>query len=102
MSRHMRSNDVKGLIDEVKEFFSQHDLGELNVYSLVPLTLIVKDDYDMSDVPDVGKTLCILNEGILEAVFDSRTGVPLRVTQSECFGIKSNYCKFVLEPTLYD
>jgi hypothetical protein len=72
------------------------------VYSLVPLTLIVKDDYDMSDVPDVGKTLCILNEGILEAVFDGRTGVPLRVTQSECFGIKSNYCKFVLEPTLYD
>ena len=102
IARHLRSDDVKGLIDEVKEFFTQHALGELNVYSLVPLTLIVKDDYDMSDVPDVGKTLCILNEGMLEAIFDSRTGVPLRVTQSECFGIKSNYCKFVLEPALYD
>jgi predicted hydrocarbon binding protein len=102
IARHMKSNEVKGLVDEVKEFYTHHDLGDVNVYSLVPLTLIVKDDYDMSDAPDVGKTLCILNEGIIEAIFDSRTGVPLRVTQSECFGTKSNFCKFVLEPALYD
>ena len=102
IAKHMKSSEVKGLIEEVKEFYAQHELGEVNVYSLMPLTLIIKDDYDASDIPDVGKTLCILNEGIMEAIFDTKTGVPLRVTHSECFGTKSNFCKFVLEPTLYD
>jgi uncharacterized protein len=102
VAKRMKSEDVKGLVEEVKEFYQHHELGEVNVYSLVPLTLIVKDEYDMSDVPDVGKTLCTLNEGLIEAIFDSKTGMPLRVTHSECFGTGHNFCKFVLEPTLYD
>jgi len=102
LAKHFKSTEIKELVDEVKEFYSHHELGELNVYSLVPLTLIIKDDYDCSDLPDVGKTLCILNEGILESIFNTKTGVPLGVTQSECFGTKMNFCKLVLEPTLYD
>ena len=102
LAKHMRSTVIKPLVDEVKEFFARHELGELSVYSLVPLTLIIKDDYDCSDIPDVARTLCILNEGILEAIFDAKTGVPLGVTQMECFGTKYNFCKFVFEPTLYD
>ncbi len=102
IAQHMKSSDVKGTIQEVQEFYEKHELGEVVVYSLVPLTLIIKDEYDMSDIPDVGKTLCLLNEGIVEAIFDQKTGVPLRVTNSECFGTAHNFCKFVLEPALYD
>ncbi len=102
IAQRMKSTEVKSLLDEVKEFFDKHELGQVNVFSLMPLTLIIKDDYDMSDVPDVGKTLCTLNEGIIEAIFDKKTGVPLRVTQTECFGTQHNFCKFVLEPALYD
>jgi predicted hydrocarbon binding protein/DNA-binding HxlR family transcriptional regulator len=102
IARHMKSTDVKSLIEEVQDFYEKHEMGEVCVYSLLPLTLIIKDEYDCSDIPDVGRTLCLLNEGVVESIFDQKTGVPLRVTQSECFGTGHNFCKFVLEPALYD
>ena len=36
LSKHMRSTEIKDLVDEVKAFYAHHELGELNVYSLVP------------------------------------------------------------------
>ena len=102
VAKHMVSSEIKDLVDEVKNFFEQHDLGTISVYSLMPLTLIINDECDCSDIPDIGRTLCTLNEGIVEAIFEQKTGMPLRVTQTECFGTNYNYCKFVLEPAMYD
>jgi predicted hydrocarbon binding protein/DNA-binding HxlR family transcriptional regulator len=100
IARRMKSNQVEGIITEVKEFFTQHELGDLNVYSLHPVTLIIKDEYDCSKAPDVGRTLCLMNEGILEAIFETRLGVPARVTKAETFGSGLNFCKYVIEPGL--
>ncbi len=100
ISKRMKSNTVEGIIGEVKEFFKIHELGEVNVYALHPVTLIIKDEYDCSKAPDVGKTLCLMNEGILEAIFETRMGMPARVTKAETFGSSYNFCKYVIEPGL--
>ena len=100
ISKRMKSNNVEGIIGEVKEFFKIHELGEVNVYALHPVTLIIKDEYDCSKAPDVGKTLCLMNEGILEAIFETRMGMPARVTKAETFGSSFNFCKYVIEPGL--
>jgi len=100
ISKRMKSNTPEGIITEVKDFFKIHELGEVNVYALHPLTLIIKDEYDCSKAPDVGRTLCLMNEGILEAIFEKRMGVPARVTKAETFGSSYNFCKYVIEPGL--
>ena len=100
IAKRIKANNVEGIITEVKEFFKIHDLGEVNVYALHPVTLIIKDEYDCSKAPDVGRTLCLMNEGILEAIFEQKLGMPARVTKSETFGTQFNFCKYVIEPGL--
>jgi hypothetical protein len=41
-----------------------------------------------------------MNEGILEAIFETRMGMPARVTKAETFGSSFNFCKYVIEPGL--
>ncbi|NLX47282.1 MAG: ArsR family transcriptional regulator [Euryarchaeota archaeon] len=100
ISTRMKSNDVEGLIKEIKDFYMMHDMGELVVFSLHPVTLIIRDEYDCSKAPDVGKTLCLLNEGILESIFEERLQMPLRVVEKDTFGVGFNMCKYVIEPSL--
>jgi predicted hydrocarbon binding protein len=100
VAKRFRSTNVEGLIQEVKEFYKEHELGEVVVYSVHPVTLIIKDEYDCSKAPDVGRTLCLLNEGMLEAMFESKLNMPLRVVEKETFGSNFNMCKYVIEPSL--
>ncbi|QLH74716.1 MAG: ArsR family transcriptional regulator [Methanomassiliicoccales archaeon] len=100
VSKRFKSENVEGLIQEVKEFYKEHELGEVVVYSIHPVTLIIKDEYDCSKAPDVGRTLCLLNEGMLEAIFEVKLGMPLRVAEKETFGSNFNMCKYVIEPSL--
>jgi len=100
VSRRFKSDTVEGLIQEVKVFYKEHELGEVVVYSVHPVTLIIKDEYDCSKAPDVGRTLCLLNEGMLEAIFETKLGMPLHVAEKETFGSNYNMCKYVIEPSL--
>ena len=100
ISTNMKATDVEGLIKEIKDFYAMHELGELVVFSLHPVTLIIRDEYDCSKAPDVGKTLCLLNEGILESIFEERLHMPLRVVEKDTFGVGFNMCKYVIEPSL--
>lgn len=100
ISKRMRSSDVEGLIQEIKDFYKAHELGEVVVYSIHPVTLIIKDEYDCAKNPEMGRTLCLLNEGILEAVFAARLNMPLRVVDKETIGSGFNICKYVIEPSL--
>jgi uncharacterized protein len=100
VAKRFKSENVEGLIQEVKDFYKEHELGEVVVYSIHPVTLIIKDEYDCSKAPDVGKTLCLLNEGMLEAIFEAKLNMPLRVVEKETFGTNFNMCKYVIEPSL--
>ena len=100
LAKQFKAVKVEDLITEVKQFYAMHELGELVVYSLHPVTLIIRDEYDCSKNPDVGKTLCLMNEGILEAIFEVKLGMPLRVVEKDTFGSGFNMCKYVIEPSL--
>lgn len=100
ISTRMKATEVEGLIKEIKDFYAMHELGEVVVFSLHPVTLIIRDEYDCSKAPDVGKTLCLLNEGILESIFEERLHMPLRVVEKDTFGAGFNMCKYVIEPSL--
>jgi predicted hydrocarbon binding protein/DNA-binding HxlR family transcriptional regulator len=102
LAKDMGSTNIEDLISEVQEFYELHDLGEVCVYSFLPLTIIIRDDYDCSDTPEAGRTICLLNEGVVQSILETKTGKAFRVSNDECFGIGNNYCKFVIEPVMSD
>jgi len=99
IAKRMKSDDVEGLIKEIKAFYEEHELGEVCVYSVTPLSLIIRDEYNCHKIPEAGKTLCMINEGILSAIFESKIGTALRVrTSTECLADGFNHCRVYIEP----
>ncbi|MCX9025142.1 MAG: ArsR family transcriptional regulator, partial [Candidatus Methanoperedens sp.] len=61
------------------------------------LTLVVNNCHHCSKMPNVGKTLCSMDEGIIEGVFSSKLDRHCHVKETECWGTGYNHCKFVVE-----
>ena len=99
VSKRMKTDSIEGLIKEIQVFYEEHDLGEVCVYSVNPLSLIIRDEYNCHKIPEAGKTFCLLNEGILGAIFENRTGIALTVrTSTECLADGFNHCRVHIEP----
>jgi predicted hydrocarbon binding protein/DNA-binding HxlR family transcriptional regulator len=99
ISKRMKSDNIEGLIKEIQTLYEEHDLGEGCVYSVNPLSLVIRDEYNCHKIPEAGKTFCLLNEGILGAIFESRTGMALKVkTSTECLADGFNHCRIYIEP----
>lgn len=93
----LESNDESGLLQELSEFWKSQKLGGMTIINSSHPTIIVTECYHCSKMPNVGKTLCSLDEGILEGIFSSRLGVNYTFKETECFGTGYNHCKFVFE-----
>ncbi|GFO98093.1 putative transcriptional regulator [groundwater metagenome] len=93
----LESNDTFGLLQELSEFWKSQKLGEMKIINSSPPTVIVTECYHCSKMPNVGKTLCSMDEGILESIFSSRLDIDYTFKEIECFGKGHNHCKFVFE-----
>ncbi|NOZ77013.1 MAG: ArsR family transcriptional regulator [Euryarchaeota archaeon] len=94
----MGSVDLEGLMEEVAAFWKEQGLGTVTVLEWEPLTFLVTDCYECSNMPDVGRTLCAFDEGILEAIFLARLGKEYRVKELECWGTGYTHCKYLALP----
>ncbi|MBU3966426.1 MAG: ArsR family transcriptional regulator [Euryarchaeota archaeon] len=93
----LESNDESGLLQELSEFWKLQKLGEMKIINNSRPTVIVTECYHCSKMPNVGKTLCSMDEGILEGIFSSRLGIEYTFKEIECFGSGHQHCKFVFE-----
>ncbi len=91
------SKDHNGLLEELSEFWKDKKLGNMQICRESDPAVIVTNCYHCSKMPDVGKTLCSMDEGIIEAVFLSRLNLKYNVKETECYGTGHKHCKFVLE-----
>ncbi len=94
MGRFFVAGSIEELLPGLARFWQLHGLGKMEVYNLDPLTLIVHDCFDCSDMPDVGRTLCALVEGIIEGIFKASLKLPVTAKEVECYGTGHNHCKF--------
>ena len=88
------SNSVDDLLWEIADFWKSHNLGIMKMSGHDPLTLFVYECFDCSDMPDVGRNLCTLSEGLLEGIFDGSLNLNIQVEEVECFGTGYDHCKF--------
>lgn len=91
------SDSLDDMMPEIADFWKSHDLGIVEVSGHDPLTITIHECYDCSDMPDVGRTLCALDEGLLEGIFAVCLNMTTRVKEIECFGTGYDHCTFIVE-----
>ncbi|VVB94949.1 V4R domain protein [uncultured archaeon] len=92
-----RSEDCDGILDELTVFWEHHELGEMSSIEADSPTLVVSNCHHCSKMPNVGKTLCSMDEGIIEGIFSSKLNRSCNVKETECCGTGHDHCKFVVE-----
>ncbi|NJD77067.1 MAG: ArsR family transcriptional regulator [Candidatus Methanoperedens sp.] len=92
-----KADNFEGILKELPVFWRNHKLGDMIIIRNSEPVIQVKNCHHCCRMPDVGKTLCSMDEGILEGVFLSRLKLDYGVMETECFGNGYDHCKFVIE-----
>ncbi len=95
LAERFQSDEVDGLLEEIGEFWEENGLGEVKVKN--KNTILVHDCFDCGDMPDVGSTLCSLDEGLLEGIIEGRLGLQVEVEERGCSGTGKDHCRFVIK-----
>ena len=80
-----------------RDYYKKMDFGDVSVFSLKPLTIIIKDR--MSYTEASATALGFYAAGFFSKVMEDATGRPYQLTSSEVFGSDCNYFRFVIEPS---
>ena len=78
----------------IAKFWAENDMGTLEIQKKRPLVIRIESNYDCSGVPDVGRPLCAMDEGIMEAILSKRTGKEWKVREFVCHGTGHDHCLF--------
>ncbi len=92
-----KSNDIDGLLNELSSFWKNNQLGDMDINGHSKPAIVISNCYHCCKMPNVGKTLCSMDEGLLEGIFSSRLKRDYQVREIECYGTGHNHCKFVVK-----
>lgn len=92
-----KSKDYEGILNELSFFWEFHRLGDMTVIEDDEHVILVNNCYHCSKMPNVGKTVCSMDEGIIEGVISSKLKHDCNVKETECNGTGHRHCKFVVE-----
>lgn len=92
-----KSDDFESILNELSSFWKYQKLGDMIIIEGSKPGILITNCYHCSKMPDVGKTLCSMDEGILEGIFSSRLDMSCSVVETECYGTGHNHCKFVIK-----
>jgi predicted hydrocarbon binding protein len=82
---------------ELIEYWSTHGLGRMKLQQEDnTLTIIVDECLECKDSPNVGDTLCTLDEGLIEGIMETKLKVEANVQEVECYGTGHDHCKFIV------
>ena len=90
------NGDLKEIIKELTIFWKDNNMGMIKIQKEKPLVLRIESNYDCTGVPDIGRPLCALDEGIMETVFKERTKNNWKVREFVCHGTGHDHCLFNL------
>jgi predicted hydrocarbon binding protein len=95
LAKKIRSTKVEDIISELQEYYEIHDMGEVCVYTFMPLTRIVRDNYEVTQC--AAESISMFSKGLFVKVLTDITKKDHKISSSECFGAGNNYSKFVIE-----
>lgn len=94
LAENFSEDTIEDLIEEIDEFWQENGLGTVD---FIDDHLLIKDCFDCEDMPNVGHTLCSLDEGLIEGIMEERLGRKVTLSEIECHGTGADHCKFRME-----
>ncbi len=90
------SNEMSGLFEELKEFWQTHGLGNIRDISIEEerVNIRIYECYECGDLPNLGRPVCKMDEGVLTSIFKERLKKDYIVEEIECMAMGSPYCEF--------
>ncbi len=96
LSGSLTGKTLEDTIANARTYFLEMGLGEVSVFSVKPLTIIIKDSMPLTE--GAAKCLIQYTSGFFSRILEDATGKPYEMISSEVFGTDFNYVRFVLEP----
>lgn len=87
---------IEDTVSNARSYFGKIGLGEVTIFSLKPMTIIIKDDEPFTE--GIAQTIGGYAIGFFCKILEDATGNQYDVVSSEIFGSESNYFKFTVEP----
>ncbi|OPY30022.1 MAG: V4R domain protein [Methanocella sp. PtaU1.Bin125] len=97
LAPRFKARDAAALLAEVSAFWEKEGLGHVTVLEGDVPSIVVDDCFDCSAMPDIGRTQCSLDEGILEAIIEEKLKVQCSIQETECYGTGHDHCKFIIK-----
>ena len=90
---------IKELIPTLIEFWKSNALGTMSLENTDPITIKVIDCFECGLLPQISKSACALDVGILEAVFSQALKKEIFVEETKCYAKGDECCLFVVHDT---
>lgn len=87
---------IEDTVANARDYYRNMGFGEASVFSLKPLTIIIKDETSFTE--DSAMSLGYYAVGFFSKILEDATGKPYELISSEVFGSDCNYFRFVVEP----
>ncbi len=98
VAHSFKAKTQAALMKEVTEYWSTHGLGRMSLtQENGAMTIIVDECLECKDSPNVGDTLCTLDEGLIEGILEEKLKVDADVHEVECYGTGHDHCKFIVK-----
>ena len=92
----LSGDTIEDTVANARDYYKKMGFGDASVFSLKPLTIIIKDDVPFTE--DSAKSLGYYASGFFSKVLEDATGRTYDMVSNEVFGSDYNYFRFVLEP----
>ncbi|MGA9140704.1 MAG: V4R domain-containing protein [Methanocella sp.] len=97
LAPRFKATEASALLAEVSAFWAAEGLGHVTILKGDVPSIIVDDCFDCSAMPDIGRTQCSMDEGILEAIIEEKLKVQCSIQETECYGTGHDHCKFIIK-----
>lgn len=95
VSKQIKDSKLEDVLKELADMWDKLKLGTIEFAGENKIR--VKDCYQCEHMPDVGKTLCPSDAGIIAGVLDKTIGRRHSVKETKCWGTGYNFCEFEIE-----
>ena len=92
----LSGDSIEDTVANARDYYKKMGFGDASVFSLKPLTIIIKDDVPFTE--DSAKALGYYASGFFCKVLEDATNNTYEMVSNEVFGSDYNYFRFVLEP----